>query len=87
MIPETIEFSRAFIILFGQIVENGYSRLENVDADEDDRDDVREDFDAALSQCASLFSLKDDAETLGALSDIVLEVWTDLNEFLIDTTE
>lgn len=86
-IPDSIEFKTAFLIAFGLVVDNGYSSLENIDED-DDPDDIRCDFDNALHETIERFNtLKHDAETLGELADIVLEVWTDLNEFLINTTD
>lgn len=87
--PETIAFSRAFLIVFGQVVENGYSALENITPDDEDEDpdDIRCAFDNALSETAALFSMKQDAETLGALSDIVLAAWVALDGYLIATTD
>lgn len=86
-LPETIEFSRAFGIAFGLVVESGYSVLDQDDLSEEDRDDIRCQFDSALSETAYRFNLPDTAETLGELADIVLQHRTALNEYLIDTTQ
>lgn len=84
-IPRTIELERAFLLVFAHVVETGYSSLE--DLEDRDPDDVRCDFDNALGETSALFELPDDVETRGQLADMVLKVWTDLDEYLIATTE
>lgn len=86
VIPDKIDFDTAILVAFGFAVENSFSSLENVDSDSDPQQ-VREDFDSVLTELAERFGLGDDPETLGALADIVLEQWSDLNDFLVETTQ
>jgi hypothetical protein len=86
-IPENIAFAEAFRATFAAVVDGGYSILENV-ADDTDAEEIREEFDRAISEAANYYgTLSNDAETMGALADIVLDVWTELNEFFVSTTE
>jgi hypothetical protein len=93
LLPATLPFDTVFLLVFGQVVDESpcdYSRLDADDFEDEDADDIRVLFDNALGEAASVFSAfikANDPEVRGALADIVLARWTDLNDFLTDTTE
>lgn len=90
LLPQTITFEAAFLAVFGLVVENGYEMLDDDDFEGHDADEVREQLDMAISEAAQCFTPRIGvltAEKSGALADIVLGAYTELNEFLIETTD
>ena len=91
IIPETVPFADAFCAVFAHVVNAGYSMLDQDrdSLDDEDPDEVRVQLSNAIGEAAACFpSLPvSTAELDGALTDIVLERWSDLNEYLIDTTD
>ena len=82
-----------FLSAFYSVVENDYATLATINSDwpevcEYDRDDIRVDFSNAICEAAGMLGLPCyTVEEEGELADLILESWTGLNEYLIDTTE
>lgn len=95
--PDTLPFRATALAVFARIVEAEHSELEIIDSlqyDEDgfDPDDIRCHFSDAI--CSTMFVLgvdqpvgTDPAEWEGAFGDLILEAWTGLDKYFIDTTD
>lgn len=81
--------ARVLRTIFWAIAENGYSSLHNFDETDEDNDpeELREEFDRALSETLNALGFPDTAENLGEAADIVLECWKPFNTYLAETTE
>lgn len=87
-LPDSVAFAVAFRAVFAAVVSGGYSALDE-DFDDADPDDIRCELNSAVCEAAGYFPYMPrlTAEVEGALTDLVLETYTDLNEFLIRTSE
>lgn len=95
-LPETVTFSVAFLSVFDLVCVNGYSELASAMGGEfdgsDDYNDRRDSICCDLSnaigeaRAALMLDLPDDAETEGALGDLVTNNWPSLADYLERTS-